>query len=193
MKNNLSGPEFLAALEKRLRLLPDEERREALAYYAEFLEEGCPEELDSVEETARQILDQCAVTALEKVEKKEKKGGIKALWIVLLAVFAAPVALPLAIALGALILMTVVVAAAIVFAVGITGVALALGGLWTAVLSFTVIAVSPVNMLMALGLGLGLVGIGLLILIGMFYICRGTVWMVSKLLGGFLKRGGKNA
>ena len=71
--------------------------------------------------------------------------------------------------------------------------ALALGGLWTAVLSFTVIAVSPVNMLMALGLGLGLVGLGLLILIGMFYICRGTVWLISKLLGGFLKRGGKNA
>ena len=193
MKNNLSGSEFMAALEKRLKALPEEERREALAYYREFLEEGSPEELDSVEETARQILDQCAVTNLEQVEQKEKKGGLKVLWIVLLAVFTAPMALPVAITLAVVLMMIFVTVAVLLMAAGISGLALVLGGAMAAALSFTLITVSPADMLMTLGLGLGMAGIGILVFIATWYICRGAVWLISRLLGRLLKRGGKNA
>lgn len=186
MKNNLSGPQFLAQLEKRLRPLPKEEREEALRYYAEFLEEGSPGELDTVEETARQILGQCAAVTLEKVEKKEKTGDLKTLWIVILAVFAAPLALPLTVAAVVTALAVLTVVLALVLAVAVTGAALVLGGLGAVILAAFAAASSPVNMLMSLGLGLGMAGVGMLALIAMFYLGKGAVRLSSLLLGKLL-------
>ena len=186
---NKKDAEFLKSLKKRLRALPKEEREAALSYYAEYLEEGSVEELGSVEEVARQILEQCAVDSLEK---REKKGGFKTLWIVILAVFAAPMALPILIALAAVVLTLLITVAAVVFAIAISGAAMLLGGIITAAMCIIVLPHSIVNGLMVAGTGLAMTGIGILLLIGSWYAAKGMAWLLLKLLGRFVKRGNRS-
>lgn len=191
MKNNdiRTGAEFMSALKKRLRALPKEERDAALSYYAEYLEEGSVEELGSVDEVARQILDQCAVNSLEK---KEKKDGLKTLWIVLLAVFAAPMALPIGLTLAVVVFALFIVVAAVIFAVAVSGAAVLLGGISAALLCFVALTHSFVNGLMMAGTGLVMIGAGILLLIGSWYIGKAVVWLLSKLLGIKVRRGGRS-
>ena len=190
MKNNdiHTGAEFLAALKKRLRALPKEEREAALSYYAEYLEEGSVEELGSVDEVARQILEQCAVDSLES---KEKKGGLKTLWIVLLAVFAAPIALPILLALAVVILSLFIVIAAVALALAISGAAAVLAGFFAVILCFIALPHSLANGLMVAGAGLASAGLGILLFIGGWYAARGMIWLLSRMLGGIVKRGEK--
>lgn len=180
--------QFLAALEKRLKPLPKEERSEALSYYSEYLEEGSVEDLGSVDEIARQILDQCAVKSLDS---GKKSGSLKTLWIVILSVFAAPIALPVAIALGAVMLAVFVAVFAVVLSVIISGVAVIVYGLALAYLAVTVLYVAPVNMLMTLGYAFLSLGGGTLLLIGTFYAAKFTIMLIAMLLRKLMKRGGK--
>ena len=180
--------EFLAALEKRLKPLPKEERTEALNYYSEYLEEGSVEDLGSVDEVARQILDQCAVNSLSS---GKKSGSLKTLWIVILSVFAAPIALPVAVALGAVILAVLVTVFSVVLAVVISGLAVIVYGFVLIYLAATVLYVAPVNMLMTLGYAFLSVGGGALILIGTFYAAKLTIRLIAMLLRKLMKRGEK--
>lgn len=184
MRNN--NEKFLADLKKRLRALPKEEREAALNYYSEYLEEGSVEELGSVDEVARQILEQCAVNSLESTDKK---GGLKTLWIVLLSVFAAPIALPLLLALAIVILALLIVFAAVVFAIAVSGGAVFLGGVVSFALCFVALPHSFVNGLMLAGSGLTMIGVGILLLIGSWCIAKAVVWVAARLLSIKVRRG----
>lgn len=123
--------EFLAQLRTLLRPLPQEEFDSAILYYEEYLEdageESLPEALaalGSPREIAAQLLKgRAAPETLQPYTYREERRG-STLWIVIVAVFASPIVLPLAAALAVAALGL----ALAVFAVALTLVLILFGG-----------------------------------------------------------------
>ncbi|MDD6794682.1 MAG: DUF1700 domain-containing protein [Clostridiaceae bacterium] len=124
--------DFLRDLDRKLRKLPKEERSNIRNYYLEYFEdsnksdEEVIRELGSTSAIASQILADYAFND----ENNTNRLGTK-IWMIILAIFAAPIGLPIALAafivliaivfsLGAVILSIVAVAVALLFAGGIT-------------------------------------------------------------------------
>ena len=92
--------QFLTALERELSRIPQEERENALAYYEEYLTEAGPErekdviaELGSVKDIALQLSADYAVKEMEEGMTVSPKKGLRAMWVVILAILASPIAL----------------------------------------------------------------------------------------------------
>ena len=109
--------EYLRTLARELRKLPKEEFDTAMDYYTEYFEDAGPEkeqeiiqELGTPREVAYQIITDAAIKRME--EQVDVKKGFSTLWIIILGICAAPVALPMAFAMVALFasLLLVVVA-----------------------------------------------------------------------------------
>jgi len=96
--------EFVAQLKTKLRSLPAEEIANAAAYYEEYFDDAGPEneesviaELGSPSGIASKIIGEFAIRKVDD-GKGTTKAGLSAIWIVVLGIFASPIALPLAIA-----------------------------------------------------------------------------------------------
>ena len=164
--------EFLSQLEKFLSDLPEEERREAMEYYVEYFDEAGPEresdvlkEFGSPKEVADRIHEELAEKGLivynpgKGKDAKEKKDVWKIVGIVVLCIFAAPIAIPLAAAVVAAIVSAVlgVISAILGIFLGVCGVTIAL-----AVAAITLFVVGIVKLFTAPLLGLFLIGLSLL-------------------------------
>lgn len=158
--------EYLSALAAELSQLPEAERKKQISYYEELFadmkEEGLGEEeiaekLGSPEKAAEEILAEVPLSMLIKSRVKPKKG-----WTVLnviLLILGAPVWLPIALALVAVILAIYIViwsvvvvlfcAVLAIFAAGIFGLFMAVFNLIPA--SFSVLLILGVS-LICLGL-----------------------------------------
>lgn len=164
---------FLQRLEKALRHIPKEDREDAISYYTEYFEEmgaddnqDISESLGKPEDIAKEIIATCTE---KHIEDQKTQGGVKksatVIWMIILAIFAAPVALPFAIA-GIIVLFAILITLlAFVFAIFCSGAAFIFAG----VLMFTAIffAGSFAQGLVCAGMGLLLFGFGLIILIAM--------------------------
>lgn len=182
-----SREEFLEQLRRQLRDLPQEEIDNAIRYYEEYLDEAGPEnmeqvmaQLESPEKVAVQIRADLAVRQLESAPRPAKKG-LSVLRIVLLAVFGAPIALPLAIGAAAILLALGLTAFALMIAFVVCGGAVAVAGLAIAVISLFVVVQSPPTTLLFWGLGLACTGLGLLLLVGGIYFSRGCFWLLIRM------------
>lgn len=160
---------FLKNLERELKAIPAEDREDALSYYREYLDEmGADESMDvtqrvgSPRDLARTIISECAD---KHVEKQEREGGIKngttAVWMVILGIFAAPIAVPLAFA-GVMVLFAFVLVG---FAIGLTFMAAAVSAVvaGACMVPATFVAGSLAQSVVCLGLVL--VGGGLAIIL----------------------------
>lgn len=166
---------FLKQLERELRHIPAEDREDAISYYREYFEEmGVDEGLDvtqkmgSPKELARTIISEYADKYADNYAEKQNReggGGIKnsttAVWMVILGIFAAPIALPLAFAGGAVIFAFILVAFAIVLSLFAVSLSAAVAGICMIPAIFVAgsLAQSVVCM------GLALVGAGLAIIL----------------------------
>lgn len=154
--------EFMLELRERLNRLSSAEREAALSYYEEYFDEAGPEreqdvirELGSPAALASRILADHAVKEARNAPLNPRKG-LSALWFVLLAILAAPLALPALCALiGVIIAVVAVVAVIAVGAVGLVigGIALFAGG-------FFAIFATPASALILFGVAFLLWGIG---------------------------------
>ena len=98
--------EYMKELEQALKRLPKAEREEALSYYNEYFDDAGPEreaevmeELGDAKGIATQIVKEVALKRLaEPKPEKAARNGLSTLWIVLLALCAAPIGLPLLLA-----------------------------------------------------------------------------------------------
>ncbi|EHJ51563.1 DUF1700 domain-containing protein [Streptococcus macacae] len=113
----MTRTEYLKQLDKYLRRLPQEEYQEAMEHFREYFDEAGPEQeiaviddLGSPKEAARNILNSLLDKGLEK--SLYSKNTKQIIWIAILAISAAPIALPLIAALLVLILA--------IFAVGLS-------------------------------------------------------------------------
>ena len=184
----MNREEYMKLLQHRLRRLPKEDYNRAIAYFIEYFEEAGPEreaqaieDLGSPELAADQIIRDFAVENADGPAKNVKKG-FSALWIGILAIFAAPVALPLALAFGAVILAMILVVAALIFSVFLSALPCILVSLWLVFTSFA-------DGLATLGYGLLILGVGILMTMLSILITRWCLHGMTRLFGLIVKGG----
>lgn len=178
---------FLKGLRQALQDLPQEEIDNAVRYYEEYFDDAGEENMEQVlsqlgapEKVAAQIRADLAVKQMETVPRTAKRG-MSTLWMVLLAVLASPIALPLSIAVAAVVLSLGITAAALLITFVVCGVAVAAAGVAVAVISLFVVAQSPATTLLFFGLGMACAGLGLLLLAGGIRLSQGFFWLLVRL------------
>lgn len=164
---------FLQRLEKALWHIPKSDREDAIAYYREYFEEmGADDNEDISQAVGRpeDIAKEIIATCVEKhIEEQKTQGGVKnsatVIWMIILAIFAAPIALPLAIAAIVLLFAVLVTLLAFVFSIFCAGAAIVFAGgvMFTAIF----FAGSVCQGMVCAGMGFLLLGFGVLILAGM--------------------------
>jgi len=179
--------EYLEKLNQKLRVLPKSERCDALEYY-----DGCISDSESEEEAIMQLGTPGEVAANilahyvergnssarmphtisdERTPGATGSSGMKTALVIILALFALPVGLPIVIAIAAVAFTLFVALCAIVFAVAVAGISLLVTGI-VALLAF------PRVIFQSLGLAVSLFGIGLMSLgLGILLIKSTTILM----------------
>lgn len=185
----MSREEYLRVLSRELRRLPKDEYEKAMDYYVEYFEEAGPEkeqeiiaDLGEPKEVAAQIIMDAAMERMDKPQKSMRRG-LSTIWMVFLAVCAAPIALPLAIGIlavagGVLLAAAAVLVSALVLVAGAfaAGVVSVVGGI--------ILMFSPHLASAAAITGMGLAVIGLSVL-GAFLLCMLFKWTVKGIRAMF--------
>ena len=117
---------YLDQLRKYLKKLPAEDYADAMEYFTEYFEEADEEqaqhlmhELGTPKEAARDLIQNLLDKKItEQAENPTPKKKSHIFWIAFLAICAAPIGIPLLIAVLLVLLALLICAAAIVFAVG---------------------------------------------------------------------------
>ena len=179
---------FLQELDYRLRHMPEEDKLDAIEYYSEDIDDlNLPPDSDicihlgSPKEVARQII---ADTTEKKIDEQQEKNTTKGfgsiLWLVILGIFASPIALPLAIAAIVLIFAGVVTIGSIIFAFGVSGFACVISGILITIVSLT--AAGLAQKFIVLGCGLFVIGLGIMFLLGTAALARALVSLISSII-----------
>lgn len=180
---------YLEALGARLGQLPDAERAQRLDYYREMLEDGVEDGMSEAEAVARlgsaealadQILREQPLAAL-MASRMRPRGGWSALTITLV-VIAAPVWLPILLALAACLLSVYAAIWSVVAALFASAVGLMVGGVWA--VTRVADAAGAAQLLMALGLGLVAAGLGTALFVGARASIRGMVALTVRVTRG---------
>lgn len=188
--------------ELRLRLshrMREPELSRTVGYYEAYFDEAGPEgaqgviqELGPPEELVRRIMgDKSPMPAAEAVPE-ERKSGLGAMWTMILAICAAPLAIPLTVGLLA-------VAAALVFAVlvlvaglGAAGVLCVGFGVMSAVCGFSAVLTHGVATTMYfVGGGMAAAGVGILLIAGVLSLAGLCFRGIARLLGRALEGRGR--
>ncbi|MCL2852152.1 MAG: DUF1700 domain-containing protein [Defluviitaleaceae bacterium] len=186
---------YLEQLSHKLRVLPDHERRDALEYYEGYLHDAEDagtgiEHLGTPDEAAAKILAQYVATGApprSPAEHAPKKHGAKTAWLLILALFAIPIGLPIAISAAAVALSLFVTLVILVAAFAITGVALILSGIALLIgVPFVMTHGFGVTLLVA-GAGLFLLGFGIMFQLLISLLWRGFHW-IARFVGGIIQR-----
>jgi len=165
--SNLTKDEFLSQLGYKLRVLPKNDRHDALEYYEGYLSDA-----DDVNTAITQLGSPGEVAAIilaDHVEKgvdlgraegggfwrrlKSSSGGIKAVWLVILALFALPIGFPVLILLSLIPFMLFVFLGT--FVITFAGMAISFFGL-----GIVSMLLSPFVMVNEFGFGLIVAGSG---------------------------------
>ena len=168
---------FLRRLEEGLRQLPPEEREDILAYHREYFQDAGPEqeakviqELGDPDLLARRLLSEYGEQPpasppppppsqpQPEAPKKKRPSGVL---VAILAVLAAPIALPLAAALGAVAIALAVAALSVALALMAVIVGVLVTGIALVALGVSALALYPPAALVVLGAGLVCCGLGL--------------------------------
>lgn len=168
---------FLRRLEEGLRQLPPEEREDILAYHRESFQDAGPEqeakviqELGDPDLLARRLLSEYGEQPpasppppppsqpQPEAPKKKRPSGVL---VAILAVLAAPIALPLAAALGAVAIALAVAALSVALALMAVIVGVLVTGIALVALGVSALALYPPAALVVLGAGLVCCGLGL--------------------------------
>lgn len=186
----MNRQEFIKKLESELSKLPENEIKDVIDYYNEYLddagqenEETALKELGNPSRIATQIKADFAVkqlSAKRTAGNTEGGKGIAIVWWVILGIFAAPVALPIAIAGGLLaicILLTVaIIVITALFCVG----AFFVSGIAAFIVGISILFVNFANGIFALGAGLSLIGLTALLGLGIVFATKALINLVAR-------------
>ena len=178
---------FLKELRRELEPLPFDEREAALTYYEEYFDEAGPEgeqeAIATLGTPAKIALGLKVDYAVNKPPTTPKEGRVK-VWMIILAFFTLPITLPLALGLTIAIFVLFIVFGSVIFALGVTAVALFGSAIVTVVAAFGALLSSPLTFLFFLGGAAALLGIGVL-------FCYFTYIVATKLAGAFARLMGR--
>ncbi len=194
----MNRSEFFKKLEEGLLRVPAEERNAALDYYNEYFDDAGPEneqkvieELGSPAQIAARIKADAAVKQLQSDKKPSMKKGISAVWLVILAILAAPIALPLAIGAAALAIGLLAALIGIVIALIACVAAFFIGGIVVIAAGIAVMATSVPTAIFSVGVGLLVLGVSILIGILVVLAARGIFGSIAKGMNKQLKKTSK--
>lgn len=193
----MTKTEYMKTLSHNLRRLPKEDYDRAIEYFEEYFTEAGPEneqqaisDLGDPEEAAKALIMDLASQNVQK-KPKTMKRGLSALWIAILAVCAAPVAVPVAacvlITIGILLLCVGITLACIV----ISAVAVAASGIVSIFGGMILLFHSLGDGLCNIGAGLFAAGAGLLFIYGSILLFQWFIRKISVSLGKMTKGGRK--
>jgi len=187
--------EFLAQLRNKLRNLPADEIASAVAYYEEYFDDAGEQneqqvivELGSPAEVASKIIGEFAIKNID-AGNGTTKSGLGVLWIVILGIFASPVALPLALAAVIIVVALVVVIFSLLFALAVTAIALVIGGLALLVESVIFLFSDFTLAIFYIGIALIMGAVGLMLFIPIGYLSKTAVTGIARGVAKILKRG----
>ena len=190
--------EYMTSLKKKLRHLPQEDLKKALEYFEEyFAEAGAENEIQAIEDlgtpevAVEQLITNLAISNTEEPVKNIRKG-LNRIWIGVLSIFAAPIALPVAAVIALAVLLVILAIFLVIFGfflVGITGLIICPVSI---IVSFTQIGTDIGVFLNLFGMGFFTGGLGLLALIGSIKSFKTAMNKSIGLFGKIAKKGGKN-
>lgn len=184
----MNRQEFMNRLAAELSRLPKEEIQAAMEYYSEYFDEAGPEreqetiaELGSPSKIATQIKADYAVRQLDEPGggRSAKKGLSAILWVIL-GIFAAPVAFPVAIALGVSALAVFIAMAAVIFSVIISLGAVCVSGIGLIFVGFAGLGGSLAGGIMLIGIGLAAAGITALLCVGVAIGAKNLIHVIAR-------------
>lgn len=190
----MSKNEYLRSLSRELRKLPKEEYNQAMDYYSEYFEDAGPDmeevvirELGTPREVAVQIIMDAAIKRMEAPSGSPKRrlGGV---WIVILGICAAPIALPMAFGLLLLLAGLMISVVSLIGAAIITVLAVLVGGAVTAFAGIYTLFLHPATGVALLGAGMAGIGVGIFAGFGTYIVGRGMFRGIRKLFARILKR-----
>lgn len=191
----MNRAEYMKQLGYRLRRLPKEDYIKAMDYYEEYFEEAgaeheaqAIEDLGAPEQAADQIIRDFAVENAKEPAKNVKKG-FSAVWIGILALFAAPVGLPLALVLGVLGLTVIIVVAAFIFAIVVMAFAMAVSGIPCVLIGMWMLFTSFADGVATIGVGLIGIGIGIWLVMACMAVWKWFANLMTRLFGRVAKGG----
>lgn len=181
---------------------PPDELERILAYYTEYFDEAGPQgegrvirELGTPAELVGRVLgaQRSRTVPAERDCPPEgaarERHGLGTLWKVLLAICAAPIAIPLILVVVAMVLGLVVLILALVAGVAVGGVVAIGAGVFTACAGFSVLFSAGLpTMMFFCGVGLLSSGVGLLLIAGSFLLAGLCFRGMAALLGRWLNR-----
>lgn len=193
----MTKTEYMKLLSKKLRRLPKEDYNRAVEYFEEYFAEAGPEneqqairDLGSPEEAARELIINLAEQNADKPPKTVRRG-MSAVWIGILGICAAPVALPPAFVLVILIAVFVLVALIILACVVITALSVSAAGIISAIVGVVLLFRNFADGICNLGTGLFFLGAGLLFTYGSILLFKRVMRSISVSLGKIVKGGNR--
>lgn len=193
----MNKAEYMDALRVHLRRLPKEDQVKALEYFEEYFSDAGPEneakaidDLGAPESAAEQIITNLAISNTKEPVKDVKKG-MNAVWVGILSVFAAPIALPLGGMFAVLALMILLVIALFVFCIFLLGALLIINAPLSIAAGIPLITTHFWVFVSAVGLGLMSAGLGILVLIGITRLSKIIMNGLVKFFGRIARKGGK--
>ncbi|MCL2217504.1 MAG: DUF1700 domain-containing protein [Defluviitaleaceae bacterium] len=193
----MTKSEYLKQLDYRLRVLPAGERQDALDYYEGYLSDAEDEfiaiaQLGTPGEVAANILANYVAKTPHPESghgtRKERTSGAKTAWMIILALFALPVGLPIIITLAGVSFSLFIALCAVIFSFAVTGVALIAGGIMSIVAFPFIVAESFGAAMLAGGTGLFTVGLGMLFISLTRITLRGFPMITSFVANKILRR-----
>lgn len=195
----MNRKEYMKRLGYRLRRLPKEDFDRAMEYFTEYFEEAGPEneiqaieDLGAPETAADQIVRDMAFEKAQESNTSVKKG-LSNVWIGILAIFAAPVGLPLAFAVAMTALAFVIVIVAMIFSVFVLAVSTAVSAIPSILVGIWFMFTSPASGIATIGFGLICAGLGFFLIWASIWLCRWFLNKMTKLFGNMAGRGKKHA
>ena len=189
----MTREEYLRQLQHYLKRLPKEDYDSAMEYFTEYFEEAGPEgeqaviaELGTPKQAASELLRNLLNEQIVQPRERRSVGAV--LMIALLAICAAPTALPLAIAATAILFALVLVIASAVLCVLLLGVCGILVGGKLILIGLASAGSSVPGMCMLLGLGLLGIGLGILLSMVLIALCRMIGLLLLRLIQWILGR-----
>lgn len=186
----MSREEYLKELRRKLKKLSSEEIDAALDFYNEYFEEAGEDDtanaiakLGSPALVASQILAEYAIKDLDN-ESSTAKNGLSAVWLIILAILASPIALPLLLLVFCLVFAVVLLCGSFLLTFFLLNVSLALAGIASIVAGFAVISQHWQTSLFFIGIGLTASGIGILLFPPLVLVTKN----ISNSLAKWLKR-----
>lgn len=182
----MNKEEFLRALEGNLSKLPVEERQSAMEYYKEYLDEaGNENEAEAIKrlgnpvQLAKQLMADFITKEVEEKPMKPKQS-FQAFWIVIVALFASPIALPVALSIAGLGFGAIVTVGSVLFAGAIVAVVFLVVAIILGAVGIGTLFVQPASGIIVIGVGSVLLGVGILISILVYVVVGRGVPAIIK-------------